>query len=193
MARGLKFRIYEEDGLYYPCSENKGAEQLRGNREADLRLCFRVDKKPVFSRRSSYISKVYNVLFKDSFEDCVFHVHILLVMCARQTKSGSPLSPSEGEKIIEIMNDLHLEQLVHFPTREKNKLDLIITSHPGQFLDIQSPDSLSDHDIVSVVYTPTHPLRNHTMAFQMPSASKDAYKIAFSLGLSGTGMSSLIL
>ena len=24
MARGLKFRILEEEGLYYPCSENKG-------------------------------------------------------------------------------------------------------------------------------------------------------------------------
>ena len=27
--------------MYYPCSENKGADQLRGYREADLRLCFR--------------------------------------------------------------------------------------------------------------------------------------------------------
>ena len=30
MVRGSKFRIYEEEGLYYPCSENKGADQLRG-------------------------------------------------------------------------------------------------------------------------------------------------------------------
>ena len=42
-----------------------------------------------------------------------------------------------------------MEQLVHFPTREKNTLDLIITSLPSQFLDIESPDRLSDHDIVS--------------------------------------------
>ena len=28
--------------MYYPCSENKGADQLRGHREADLRLCFRI-------------------------------------------------------------------------------------------------------------------------------------------------------
>ena len=28
MVRGLKFRIYEEEGLYYLCSENKGADQL---------------------------------------------------------------------------------------------------------------------------------------------------------------------
>ena len=36
MAIGMKFRIQEEEGLYYPCSENKGADQLR----ADLRLYF---------------------------------------------------------------------------------------------------------------------------------------------------------
>ena len=40
--------------MYYPCSENKGADKLRGNREADLRLCFRICKKPDFSRRGSY-------------------------------------------------------------------------------------------------------------------------------------------
>ena len=48
-ARGLKFRIKEVEGLYYLCSENKGADG-----EADLRLCFRICKKPVFSRRGSY-------------------------------------------------------------------------------------------------------------------------------------------
>ena len=50
VARGLKFRILEVEGLYYPCSENKGADQLRGYHEADLGLCFRICKKPVFLR-----------------------------------------------------------------------------------------------------------------------------------------------
>ena len=54
MARGLKFWIKEEEGLYYLCSENKGADQLRGCREADLRLCFRTYKNPIFSRCGSY-------------------------------------------------------------------------------------------------------------------------------------------
>ena len=40
MARGLKFRIKEEDGLYYLCSENKCADQLCDYRTADLRLFF---------------------------------------------------------------------------------------------------------------------------------------------------------
>ena len=43
MARGLKFWIYEVERLYNPCSENEDADQLRGYREADLRLCFRLD------------------------------------------------------------------------------------------------------------------------------------------------------
>ena len=57
MARGLKFQISEVERLYYPCGENKGADQLRGYSEADLRLCFRICKNPVFSRRDSYMEK----------------------------------------------------------------------------------------------------------------------------------------
>ena len=41
--------------MYYPCSENKDAGQLRGYREADLRLCFRPCKLLVFSRTGSNI------------------------------------------------------------------------------------------------------------------------------------------
>ena len=41
--------------MYYPCSENKDADQLRGYREADLRLCFRPCKLLVFSRTGSDI------------------------------------------------------------------------------------------------------------------------------------------
>ena len=48
-ARGLKFWIKIEEELYYPSSENKGADQLRGYREADLRLCFRLCRLLVFS------------------------------------------------------------------------------------------------------------------------------------------------
>ena len=39
--------------MYYPCSENKGADQLRGYREADLRLCFRICRLLVFPRDGS--------------------------------------------------------------------------------------------------------------------------------------------
>ena len=44
IARGLKFRIKKVEGLFYLCSENKGADQLRSYSEADLRLCFHICK-----------------------------------------------------------------------------------------------------------------------------------------------------
>ena len=60
MARGLKFRIYRKKRyctIYV--AKKKGADQLRGYREADhLRLCFRICKKPVFSRCGSYVTGV---------------------------------------------------------------------------------------------------------------------------------------
>ena len=64
----------------------------------------------------------------------------------RPGKNNMSPNPSGGDII---MNDYGLEQLVPFPSRERNTLDLIITSLPGQFVDIHSPDRLSDHDIVS--------------------------------------------
>ena len=64
-------------------------------------------------------------------------------------KMRVPPLGSEGAKLVELMSDHELEQVVHFPTRGQNTLDLIITSLPGQFVDIHSPDRLSDHDIVS--------------------------------------------
>ena len=40
IARSLKFPIYEEEELYFPSSENKGTNQLRVYREADLLFVF---------------------------------------------------------------------------------------------------------------------------------------------------------
>ena len=67
----------------------------------------------------------------------------------RLSKSGSTLSQSEGQILIDTMNDHGLEQMVHFPSREKNILDLILATLPGQFPDVHSTDKLSDRDIVS--------------------------------------------
>ena len=52
--RSFKFRISEEEKLYYPCSGNKGADQLRSYCKADMRLCFRIGKNPVFLRCCSF-------------------------------------------------------------------------------------------------------------------------------------------
>ena len=41
-ARSLKLWISVEEELYYPCGENKVADQLCGYCTADLHLCFRL-------------------------------------------------------------------------------------------------------------------------------------------------------
>ena len=61
--------------MYYPCSENKGADQLHGYREADLRLCFRICKKPVFSRRGSNCPIISMV--KHRLTACLLRIDIL--------------------------------------------------------------------------------------------------------------------
>ena len=50
--------------MYYPSSENKGADQLRGYREADLHLCFRICRLLVFSRggSNSFMLKESNII-----------------------------------------------------------------------------------------------------------------------------------
>ena len=62
-ARSLKFRIKVEEELYYPSSENKGADQLRGYREADLRLCFRLCRLLVFPWGGSNAAFTSNFLY----------------------------------------------------------------------------------------------------------------------------------
>ena len=64
IVTGLKFQIWIVEGLYYPYSENKGADQLRDYREADLRLCFRICRKLVFSRHGS------NMWSQSKFHPC---------------------------------------------------------------------------------------------------------------------------
>ena len=41
--------------MYYRCSENKGVDLLRSNCIADLHLCFRIGKNPVFSCSDSSV------------------------------------------------------------------------------------------------------------------------------------------
>ncbi|KAL3888735.1 hypothetical protein ACJMK2_001095 [Sinanodonta woodiana] len=70
---------------------------------------------------------------------------------------GSCLSDSDGQQLIDILHEAGAEQLITFPTREHNTLDLFITTLPGQFVNIQSPDRLSDHDIIEANFKCTLP------------------------------------
>ena len=54
MARGLKVRMQEEEGLFYLCSENKGADQLHS-------YCFAYAKSR-FSHDASQIIETNDIL-----------------------------------------------------------------------------------------------------------------------------------
>ena len=103
----------------------------------------------------------------------------------RHNKCGSPLSGIEGQILVDIINDHGFDQLVRFPTRERYTLDLIITSLPNQFVDIHSPNCLSDHDIVSgtlkIVVPPIKKHRRKVYRYQKgdyKSMRADTLKIA---------------
>ena len=48
--------------MFNPSSENKGADQLRGYREADLRLCFRLCRLLIFPWGSSLVTDAVKTL-----------------------------------------------------------------------------------------------------------------------------------
>ena len=55
--------------MYYQSSENKGADQLRGYREADLRLCFRIYAKSRFSHDAAQMKKKFDFLNFQEFSN----------------------------------------------------------------------------------------------------------------------------
>ena len=65
IARGLKFRTKVVEGFYYTCSENKGADQLHGYREADLLFVFAYAKSR-FSHDEAHINVTFTILNNSS-------------------------------------------------------------------------------------------------------------------------------
>ena len=63
----------EVEGLYYLCSDNKGADQLCGYRAVDLCLCFCVCKKQIFSLCCSFF-------FSLTFHSLPHPTHMSLVV-----------------------------------------------------------------------------------------------------------------
>ena len=61
MVRGLKLWMYKVEELYYPCSENKVADQLGSNCESDQRLCFRLSRLLVFPCSGSFMVATFPV------------------------------------------------------------------------------------------------------------------------------------
>ena len=63
-------------------------------------------------------------------------------------KSNPQYGRDINEKMVEIVRDFNLTQIVKEPTRENNILDLIFTTNPDLVKDIQIHPGMSDHEIV---------------------------------------------
>ena len=85
-VRSLKFRCYVEEELYYPSSENKGVDQLRGYREADLRLCVRQCRSLVFPWGGSFIMLTRLVCSTDFCQTERSSSRMLIVMAESNQK-----------------------------------------------------------------------------------------------------------
>ena len=78
------------------------------------------------------------------------------------TLTESYLSHPFREKLLELVQDFQLDQLVTFPTRGMNILDLFLTTHPSIVLTCKPSPGLSDHDAVLIKLSPLlHPTKQH--------------------------------
>lgn len=67
-----------------------------------------------------------------------------------QTISGSMYPKELSEMFINMINQIGIEQIVDFPTRKDNILDLFCTNQPALITKIKTIPGISDHDIVLV-------------------------------------------
>ena len=126
--------------MYYPSSEHKGVDQLRGHREADLHLCFRLCRLLVFPWGGS--NNIHYLVNKnDAYSPTMFEalertgrVHLTPAGRASPCKQGMCLqiACSETEvKLVKAMNSNHrncykiLKDM--FETREEISGHMIIS------------------------------------------------------------------
>lgn len=64
-----------------------------------------------------------------------------------------------SETFLGIINDLNLEQLIDFPTRKGNFLDLILTNNPSLVTCIDDLPGISDHTSIASIDILCHPCR----------------------------------
>ena len=74
--------------------------------------------------------------------------------------TGHRYSKSINEAFLEMMGDTNIEQLVDFPTRRENTLELLLTNNPSFVTSIEDTTGISDHDRIVIADIICHPRRN---------------------------------
>lgn len=69
------------------------------------------------------------------------------------------------------------EQLINFPTRDGNIPDLLITTTPDQFKNIESPDKFSDHDAIMGTFTCFKPYKKEPKRMFLLNSKDDYNKV----------------
>ena len=69
--------------------------------------------------------------------------------------------PTLHNRLIDIINDHRMEQVVEYPTREDNTLDLVITNTPNIIPRVELLPGIFDHDIVYFEYKSKVVLNNN--------------------------------
>ena len=71
------------------------------------------------------------------------------------TLTESYVSRHFRQQLLTLSQDAHMSQLVTFPTRAQNTLDLLFTTHPDSILSCYPAPGLSDHDaVLATIKTP---------------------------------------
>ena len=78
MDRSLKLWIWEVGVLYYPSSENKGADQLRGYCAADLRFVFAYAERLFFHDAAQ--NAKFNGCKNDNFQLYLSYIFFFLLL-----------------------------------------------------------------------------------------------------------------
>ena len=101
--------------MYYPCSENKGADQLCGYREADLRLCFRLCRLLVFPCGGSFTNMHSLIDISGHFGLFFFRFPNYTFLNDQSISKSAGLSSRYSETSVRgVVTDIHILSLCDF-------------------------------------------------------------------------------
>ena len=127
-ARSFKIYIQVEEELYYPCSVNKGADQLCSYCEAELRLCFRLCMLLIFLCSGSFLTSTIGcTLYKmfTNYEQQRFFTEIIF-FSIDPSKRQTVNEPTYDQTNIIITSN---SGIYSQPLRSEPQTNIIITSY----------------------------------------------------------------
>ena len=177
------YAVYRKDrnkhggGVFIAIRENLPSYQIQMDLSLEIIwVCLHIDSNNDVILGSFYCPPNSPTLVLDNLNDSLGHIklqfpntNIILggdfncpsIVWHTETLTDSYISTFLREALIEIADDYQLQQVVTFPTKGNNLLDLCFTSHPDLVQSCLPFPGLCDHDIVLVKFL-----------FQLPSVKQ---------------------